>query len=297
MHIKALFTSLFVIFCFTVYAQDRYAANVSYDKKHAMLDSVIMKELAEEEEVEEGDVYEGLYENWSDTKVNPYGVDLSQLKDSFSIDCRHYYPPCLGHVTSPFGPRKRRFHNGIDLKVQVGDTIRAAFNGRVRVRRYNKGGYGYFLVLRHKDGVETIYGHLSRFLVAPNQEIKAGDPIALGGNTGRSTGSHLHFEVRIMGQPLNPSKLFSFTDYLPLKDYYYVVKDEAFSERLRYSGVYTAKTHTAGKYSNLSYYTVKKGDNLGRIASRNGLSISKLCQLNNIKPSSIIRPGQRLRLS
>jgi len=297
MHIKALFTSLFVIFCFTVYAQDRYAANVSYDKKHAMLDSVIMKELAEEEEVEEGDVYEGLYENWSDTKVNPYGVDFAQLKDSFVIDCRQYYPPTLGHVTSPFGPRKRRFHNGIDLKVHVGDTIKSAFDGRVRVRRYNRGGYGYFLVLRHKDGVETIYGHLSKFLVAPNQEVKAGEPIALGGNTGRSTGAHLHFEVRIMGHPLNPAKLFSFTDYLPHNDFYSVVKDEAFAERLRYSGVYTAKTNTAGKYSNLSYYTVKKGDNLGRIASRNGLSLSKLCQLNNIKPTSVIRPGQRLRLS
>jgi len=145
--------------------------------------------------------------------------------------------------------------------------------------------------------VETIYGHLSKFLVAPNQEVKAGEPIALGGNTGRSTGAHLHFEVRIMGHPLNPAKLFSFTDYLPHNDFYSVVKDEAFAERLRYSGVYTAKTNTAGKYSNLSYYTVKKGDNLGRIASRNGLSLSKLCQLNNIKPTSVIRPGQRLRLS
>lgn len=294
---KALLVAIGFVVSYSLFAQQRYAANISYDRKHALLDSVIMKDLAEEEDVEEGDVYEGLYENWSDTKLNPYGLEFSQLKDSFVIDCRGYYPPTLGHVTSHFGPRKRRFHNGIDLKVQVGDTIRAAFDGRVRVRRYNKGGYGYFIVLRHKDGMETIYGHLSRFLVAPNQEVKAGEPIALGGNTGRSTGPHLHFEVRLFGHPLNPAKLFSFTDYLPHSDFYYVVKDEAFEERLRYAGAIKTNSQNAGKYANLSYYTVQKGDNLGRIAAKHGITVNKLCELNNIKPTSIIRPGQRLRLS
>jgi len=296
MHFKGISALLLLLNVLPLSAQDRYAVNISYDKRHSLLDSVIMEEMLEEEE-EEGDIYEGLYENWSETKVNPYGVDLKSLKDSFAIDCREYYPPCLGYVTSNFGPRRRRFHNGIDLKVQIGDTIRAAFSGRVRVRQYNRGGYGYYLVLRHKDGLETIYGHLSRFLVAPNQEIKAGDPIALGGNTGRSTGSHLHFETRIMGNPINPAKMFSFTDYMPLNNRYYVIKDKTFEERMRYSGNYTGRTGTASKYSNLSYYTVRKGDNLGRIASKNGISLSKLCKLNNIKASSTIRPGQRLRLS
>lgn len=296
MSIRGIATLITLITVLPIFAQEKFTANISYDKKHALLDSVIMEELLEEEE-EEGDLYEGLYENWSDTKVNPYGVDLKSMKDSFAIDCRDYYPPCLGHVTSNFGPRRRRFHNGIDLKVQVGDTIRASFDGRIRVRRYNRGGYGYFLVLRHKDGLETVYGHLSKFLVASNQEIKAGDPIALGGNTGRSTGSHLHFEVRIMGNPINPAKMFSFKDYLPIKDKYYVIKDNTFEERMRYSGVYTGQHGSAGKYANLSYYTVKKGDNLGRIASKNGISLSKLCKLNNIRTTSTIRPGQRLRLS
>jgi len=296
MHLKKTLILLLILQIFPLAAQERYAANISYDRRHAALDSVILQELIEEEE-EVGDVYEGLYEKWSDTKVNPYGVDLKTLKDSFAISCVDYYPPCLGHVTSLFGPRRRRFHNGIDLKVQVGDTIRASFSGKVRIRQYNRGGFGYFLVLRHEDGLETVYAHLSRFLVTPNQEINAGDPIALGGNTGRSTGPHLHFEVRILGNPINPAKMFSFTDYMPLKDTYYVVKDNTFEERLRYSGVYTGHSSTSKDYSSVSYYTVRKGDVLGKIATRNGISITKLCNLNNIRKSSLIRPGQHLRLS
>lgn len=296
MHLKKTLILLLILQIFPLAAQERYAANISYDRRHAALDSVILQELIEEEE-EVGDVYEGLYEKWSDTKVNPYGIDLKTLKDSFAISCVDYYPPCLGHVTSLFGPRRRRFHNGIDLKVQVGDTIRASFSGKVRIRQYNRGGFGYFLVLRHEDGLETVYAHLSRFLVVPNQEINAGDPIALGGNTGRSTGSHLHFEVRILGNPINPAKMFSFTDYMPLKDTYYVVKDNTFEERLRYSGVYTGHSSTSKDYSSVSYYTVRKGDALGKIATRNGISITKLCKLNNIRKSSLIRPGQHLRLS
>lgn len=296
MHFKTTLILILILQIFPLAAQDKYAANISYDRRHAALDSVILQELIEEEE-EEGDVYEGLYEKWSDTKVNPYGVDLKNLKDSFAINIADYYPPCLGYVTSNFGPRRRRFHNGIDLKVHVGDTIRASFSGKVRIRQYNRGGYGYFLVLRHEDGLETVYAHLSRFLVAPNQEINAGDAIALGGNTGRSTGPHLHFEVRILGNPINPAKMFSFSDYLPLKDKYYVVKDETFEERLRYSGVYSIKSSTSKDYSAVKYYKVRKGDVLGKIATRNGITISKLCKLNNIRTSSTIRPGQRLRLS
>lgn len=296
MHFKITFFLILILQIFPLAAQDRYAANISYDRRHAALDSVMMQELLEDEE-EEGDIYEGLYEKWSDTKVNPYGVDLKTLKDNFSIDISEYYPPCLGYVTSNFGPRRRRFHNGIDLKVHVGDTIRASFSGKVRIRQYNRGGYGYYLVLRHHDGLETIYAHLSRFLVAPNQEIKAGDPIALGGNTGRSTGPHLHFEVRILGNPINPAKMFSFSDYMPLSNSYNVVKDETFEERLRYSGVYSGKSSTSKDFSGVKYYTVRKGDVLGKIASRNGISLSKLCKLNNIRTTSTLKPGQRLRLS
>jgi murein DD-endopeptidase MepM/ murein hydrolase activator NlpD len=289
----------------SVYGQSKYAVNIRYDKKHAVLDSVITRQLMEEED-EPSDLYEDLYGHWSDSRVNPYGMALKNMKDSFYINISTYYPPCLGSVTSPFGARHRGFHNGIDLRVQIGDTIRAAFSGRVRISRYNQGGYGYYIVLRHNQGLETVYGHLSKFLVAPNQEVKAGQPIALGGNTGHSTGPHLHFETRLYGNPINPAKLYSFEDYVPLHNKYYVVKKKTFEERIRYSGgsiggVRCSSEGTGnykkGEYSEIRYYTVQKGDVISTIASRSGVTVSMICKLNNIRKKSTIRPGQRLRLS
>lgn len=89
-------------------------------------------------------------------------------------------------------------HNGLDIKVYIGDTIRAAFSGKVRMVKYERRGYGKYVVIRHENGLETVYGHLSKQIVDENQYVEAGEPIGLGGNTGRSTGSHLHFE-RVLG--------------------------------------------------------------------------------------------------
>jgi murein DD-endopeptidase MepM/ murein hydrolase activator NlpD len=113
-------------------------------------------------------------------------------------------------VTSNFGSRWGRQHKGLDIKVYIGDTIRAAFSGKVRIVRYEGGGYGNYVVIRHPNGLETIYGHLSKQLVKENENVRAGEPIGLGGNTGRSTGSHLHFETRLCGVALNPALLFDF---------------------------------------------------------------------------------------
>ena len=101
-------------------------------------------------------------------------------------------------------------HKGLDIKVYIGDTIRAAFDGKVRIVRYEANGYGNYVVIRHNNGLETIYGHMSKHLVAENEHVRAGDPIGLGGNTGRSTGSHLHFETRLCGVALNPALMFDF---------------------------------------------------------------------------------------
>lgn len=311
MHFLRTLFLLLITTTFAVSGQDNYTVNIRYGRNAAALDSVITKQLAEDEE-ETGDLYEGLYDTWNNKGVNPYGTNLGSMKDSFYINISGYYPPALGRVTSNFGPRRRSFHNGIDLGVRVGDTIRAAFTGKVRLRNYNKNGYGNYLVVRHNEGVETIYAHLSKFLVAPNQYVKAGEPIGLGGNTGRSTGPHLHFETRVYGNPINPAKLFSFQDYVPLTKKYFVVKSKTFEERIRYSGgsyygvkatsapILENKTNSSynkGEYSSIKFHVVKKGDSLYRIAADNGLSVKDLCQLNNITTKSSIKPGQRLRLS
>ena len=130
--------------------------------------------------------------------------------------------PCPGYLTSQYGYRRRfrRMHKGVDLKVQIGDTIRAAFDGKVRLTNFERRGYGYYVIVRHENGLETVYGHLSGFLVKPDQYVKAGDPIALGGNTGRSTGPHLHFETRFMGYPINPMAIFDFANQTVHTDTY-----------------------------------------------------------------------------
>lgn len=139
-----------------------------------------------------------LYEDFS----NKYAHRATTLPEHFRIDLRHFCMPTPSRVvTSNFGYRASfgRQHKGMDIKVYIGDSIRSAFSGRVRIVRYEGGGYGKYIVIRHNNGLETIYGHLSKQLVTEGEEVRAGDVIGLGGNTGRSTGSHLHFETRLCG--------------------------------------------------------------------------------------------------
>ena len=163
----------------------------------------------------EPDIYT---EGWNSKRVNPFKE--SDVPDTKVIDVTGYYMPVPGKVTSNYGYRAKfgRMHKGIDLAIRSNDTIRAAFDGKVRLTKYEGRGYGYYVVIRHDNGMETVYGHLSKFLVKPNQRVKAGEPIALGGNTGRSTGPHLHFETRFMGLAINPAAIIDFENGVPHKD-------------------------------------------------------------------------------
>ena len=190
---------------------------------------------------------------WNSERVNPYGTAVT-VPDHHDIDVSEYTTPCPGHITSNYGYRSRfgRMHYGIDLKLQVGDTVRAAFSGKVRLTKYERGGYGYYVVVRHNNGMETVYGHLSRFLVKPDQYIKAGDPIALGGNTGRSTGAHLHFETRYLGIPINPAAIIDFENQVPHKDVFAFDKrtygkSQKYSPAKRHSKKYAKKRRTTRK--------------------------------------------------
>ncbi|MDE6813785.1 MAG: M23 family metallopeptidase [Duncaniella sp.] len=177
---------------------------------------LLLNQIKEREAKLNNEIYASFWEN---EHVNPYGtaVTIPEHKD---IDVSEYTTPTPGYITSNYGYRSRfgRMHYGIDLKLQVGDTVRAAFTGKVRLTKYDGRGYGYYVVIRHENGLETVYGHLSRFLVKPDQFVKAGDPIALGGNTGRSTGAHLHFETRYLGIPINPAAIIDFENGVPHKD-------------------------------------------------------------------------------
>lgn len=177
-----------------------------------------LKYISELSKVEMPDEAEVYGEYWESASVNPYVNAV--IPDTKDIDVSGYYHPVPGHVTSNYGyrPRFGRVHRGIDLKLAVGDTVHAAFDGKIRMTKFERRGYGYYVVIRHDNGMETVYGHLSRFLVKPDQRVKAGEPIALGGNTGRSTGPHLHFETRFMGVAINPTQIIDFENKVTHKD-------------------------------------------------------------------------------
>ena len=153
---------------------------------------------------------QSLYKIWTSEFLTPLSFNRSQIPDKYEINLEGFYFPSDGIVTSKFGMRNKRPHYGIDLKIKMHDTIRAAFDGKVRLEKYEPRGYGYYMVIRHNNGLETIYAHLSKYLVKVNQHVIAGEPIALGNNTGRSSGTHLHFETRFMGNPIDPSSLVDF---------------------------------------------------------------------------------------
>lgn len=227
-----------------------------------------------------------LYGNiWTCEKLNPYKIPIDSIPDSIRIDCTDFVIPVEGHITSKFGPRRYRYHYGTDIKLYTGEPVRVAFSGKIRIIDYERRGYGHYVVVRHNNGLETVYAHLSKVLVEHNQVVEAGDTIALGGNTGRSTGPHLHFEIRYLGNAINPENIVNFDNGKQKDDYYLVTKNQTFYYQKEVKALSAAK-----------YITVRQGDTLGHIASRNGTSIGALCRLNGISSKSIIRAGQKLRI-
>ena len=207
--------SLLALCTVPVMGQDQLARLAPVDRKMKAVDTLVLRSIIEREQY--GSPSAQLYNEWS----NQYAHRATQLPDSFRIDLRGFAMPTPSRViTSQFGRRWGRMHKGLDIKVYIGDTIRSAFDGKVRVVNYEGNGYGNYVVIRHNNGLETIYGHMSKHLVRENQNVRAGDPIGLGGNTGRSTGSHLHFETRLCGVALNPALLFDFRNQDVTGNYY-----------------------------------------------------------------------------
>lgn len=223
---------------------------------------------------------------WTNQRVNPYQLSVDSIKDSLYIDVRGFHMPHNGYITSRFGWRKYRFHHGTDIKVQVGDSIRASWDGQVRIVGWDPRGYGYYVVIRHNNGLETVYGHLSMPLFDENEPILSGDVLGLGGNTGRSTGSHLHYEIRYLGNAFNPEKLINFdTHQLTCTDTYILTK----------KGTY-AHVQDMKAQAQAQYHKVRSGDTLSGIAKKYRTRVSTLCKLNRIKETTILQIGQRIRV-
>ena len=298
--------------------QDLLARQAPVDRKMKAVDSIALNRLIEQE------IYENpsgdLYEEWDNVLTHYQG---NTIPDETTIDLRGFCMPTDSRVvTSNFGARWGRQHKGLDIKVYIGDTIRAAFSGKVRIVKYERRGYGKYVVIRHYNGLETYYGHMSKQLVSENEEVKAGDPIGLGGNTGRSTGSHLHFETRICGIALNPALMFDFRNQDVTGDFYTYRRNKYAAEsaqatRLRGAnarGISNSRFYDdddefemdddselaiaapeASFTPEVHFHKVKKGETLQAIARKCHTTVDKLCKLNRIGKNIRLMPGQILK--
>lgn len=312
-----LTVALLTIITIPALAQDLLAKQAPVDRRMKMVDTLSLRPVMDNEEARL--TVNALYEDWN----NKYAHRITELPDSFRISLKHFCMPTESRVvTSNFGARWGRTHKGIDLKVYIGDTIRAAFSGKVRMVKYEAAGYGKYVVIRHQNGLETIYGHMSDWLVKEDEVVKAGQPIGLGGNTGRSTGSHLHFETRLCGVALNPALMFDFRNQDVVDDYYMFRKDRyeqesVIANKMRGkvgNGGYVAsdvrgetmlggrpiepeKKNVESKNVEIRYHKVAAGETLYSIAKRRKVTVDELCKMNHLTRDIKVRPGQLLRYS
>lgn len=322
-----IFTTLLLLLApctsLIVPAQDRLADIAPIDRKMRAIDSISLVRMSEREAMNNlQNPAASLYPSWDNEYTRTYGVALPA---EYRIDLRNFHMPCDSRmVTSHYGYRRsfRRQHYGTDIKVFVGDTIRAAFSGKVRVVAFERSGYGNYVVIRHANGLETVYGHMSRHLCKPNQIVRAGDVIGLGGNTGRSTGSHLHFETRFLGQFIDPERLFDFEAQDVKGDFYLfrssgrgtmlaatdnvvggeeemdeetanaLMAKQAESEAFQQQKIQQIKSKPRTRN-----HKVKAGETLSSIARKYGTTVDRLCRMNNIKRNTVLRTGQILRYS
>lgn len=325
---KSTIALAFTVLALPAAGQDLLARQAPIDKKMRAVDSVAIQRLFEQESIE--DPSAELYPDWESRYINAYGnVELPQ---ELKIDLRHFCMPTTNRiVTSKYGyrPRFRRQHKGIDINANKGDTIYAAFDGKVRIVEFQKGGYGNVVVLRHANGLETVYGHHSKNLVKVGDVVKAGDPIGLAGRTGRSTGVHLHFETRLLGEYIDPAKLFDFANQDVTGDFYVfrgrgrgtligkhdprtaqldgsevaangeeAQSVEGTEEEVTYVSSEDAKSQRVQRAArNTRTHKVRKGETLSSIAKKRGTTVAKLCRANGISTKTKLRVGQILKYS
>lgn len=280
-YVKNIFLLLLMLVCSAPsQEQDLLTMQAPIDTKLKALDSLSLIRMVEKEKF--SNPAAALYGNWGEH----YSARTAVVPDSFVIDLTRFHMPTTSHIiTSDYGVRRGRQHKGVDIKVYTGDTIRSVFSGKVRIVRYDEKGYGNYVVIRHHNGLETIYGHMSKNLVAQDAEVRAGTPIGLGGNSGRTADSHLHFETRFCGIALDPALLFDFRNQDVTGDTYLFCRNQTAGNNQQ------AKTETAA----VRYHKVASGETLASIARKHSTTVDDLCHLNHIGKSARLRVGQILK--
>lgn len=232
--------------------------------------------------------------SWNSENVDSPAFNAEMMSWGYLIDlveegCE-YAHPFEGVVTSNYGWRRSRWHKGIDIDLDIGDPVYAAFDGVVRIQRYNAGGFGTYVLIRHYNGLETIYAHLSEAIVVPNQTVRAGQIIGFGGSTGRSTGSHLHFETRLMGQAFDPARIIDFNTYTLKQSQVYI--NNTWFPYIKGNNTRAATRPASTK----KYHRVRSGDTLYSIARKHGTSVNTICKLNRISRNTTLKVGRNLRV-
>jgi LysM repeat protein len=246
------------------------------------------------------------YSIWSSKNIDPYGINIKKFEGVVDIEL---YNESLGYrwasplnapkITSNFGPRWRRLHAGVDLDLDTGDPVHTTFDGIVRVSGYDGRGYGKYLVVRHYNGIETVYGHLSAKNYESGNFVKAGDVIGKGGSTGHSTGSHLHYETRYEGKAFNPTYVFNFAgkDTKPV-DQHVLISARVFDT---YGEIlpneFNENVENEEEITTTTWVTIRAGDTLGSIANLANISIQQLAKMNGISTSTRLKVGRRLRIN
>lgn len=244
---------------------------------------------------------DSLYKNiWNSTQIR-YGVNLVSKSDTIAIGLtgnEKYCHPCDGKVISKFGRRGRRQHTGTDIKLHHGDSVRCVFDGRVRIAK-RLSGYGNMVLVRHNNGLETLYAHLSSIKVSVNDTLKAGDLIGLGGRTGRATTEHLHFETRLFGEPFDSSIYIDFEKGALKSDTIYY-NNHRFATNLidlrKKAQVKTVTSSSVLAAGESTVHVVQPGDSLWRIARKYGTSVTKIANDNKIGIDQVLKIGSQIRI-
>ena len=291
-----------------IYEEEEYKGVVIDQKGEKETESYMYQVpflMEEEEDEEEEDVIQAfplndegaesedeiLWEGFDTAAIHLPKLDPNSIIEPITLELSKFsWPtPVEARPSSHFGPRRRRFHYGLDLAQPTGEPIYAAFDGVVRISKLNR-SYGNLVIIHHANGLETYYAHLSKRLVSVGDQVKSGDIIGLCGNTGRSFGSHLHFEIRYMGNAMNPENVIDCATHDLINQ-----RLELTSSSFRKKGRVASSSGT-GKASS-GWYRVRQGDTLEKIARRNGTTVSRLCKLNGISQNKVLHPGDRLKVS
>lgn len=243
-------------------------------------------------------------EDWDTSVYNPYQSTLVQYPIQLQFTDSTYASPVLHKkvITSRYGWRRGRPHQGIDIDLVTGDSVVAVLDGIVRFAGYSY-GHGNTVVVRHYNGLETTYAHLSQIAVKSNDSISKGGYLGKGGNTGNSRGSHLHFVTRYKGETIHPEYLFEFSPSNAIRAKELWITQQwthpRFHNSRRVSDIEVLTTEEAALANSVEkkkIYVVRKGDTLYGISRKNNLAISEICQSNGIKKTQALKVGQKLIL-